>query len=99
MNGAIAEPLVSTTRPPKTTIMIRIGSSQNFLRTRMKRQSSPTNSIIFSLELVLHCIRRGPGRRAHDPVARSIRLAPEPQQILAHGAQHEAGRKHRAVEQ
>ena len=32
MNGAIAEPLVSTIRPPKITIMIMIGSSQNFLR-------------------------------------------------------------------
>ena len=35
MNGAIAEPLVSTIRPPKITIMIRIGNSQNFLRSRM----------------------------------------------------------------
>src|SRR6188768_2691224 len=47
MNGAIAEPLVSTTRPPNTTIMIRIGSSQNFFRTRMKRQSSDRKSITF----------------------------------------------------
>ena len=40
MNGAIAEPLVSTIRPPKITIMIMIGSSQNFLRSRMNAQSS-----------------------------------------------------------
>jgi hypothetical protein len=45
MNGAIAEPLVSTTRPPNTTIMIMIGSSQNFFRTRMKRQISARKSI------------------------------------------------------
>ena len=32
--------MVSTIRPPKITIMIMIGSSQNFLRSRMKAQSS-----------------------------------------------------------
>src|SRR5664279_2706389 len=49
MNGAIAEPFVSTTSPPKITIMIRIGSSQNFFRTRINRQSSATKSIFVSL--------------------------------------------------
>src|SRR3954452_6280583 len=48
MNGAIAEPLVRTTSPPNTTIMIRIGISQNFFRTRMKRHSSVRKSISFS---------------------------------------------------
>ena len=47
MNGAIAEPLVRTTSPPNTTIMIRIGNSQNFFRTRINRQSSATKSICF----------------------------------------------------
>src|ERR1700736_1645090 len=46
MKGAIAEPLVSTTSPPNTTIMIRIGSSQNFFRARINRQSSATKSIL-----------------------------------------------------
>jgi hypothetical protein len=40
MNGAIAEPLPSTTTPPNTAVNIKIGSSQNFLRTRMNSQSS-----------------------------------------------------------
>ena len=40
MNGAIAEPLVSTIRPPKITIMIMIGNSQNFLRSFMNAHSS-----------------------------------------------------------
>ncbi len=41
MNGATAEPSVNMTSPPNTTIMTKIGSIQNFLRTRMKVQSSP----------------------------------------------------------
>ncbi len=34
MNGATAEPSVNMTSPPNTTIMTKIGSIQNFLRTR-----------------------------------------------------------------
>src|SRR3979409_2369816 len=49
MNGAITEPLVSTTSPPNTTIMISTGSSQNFFRTRINRQSSATKSMFVSL--------------------------------------------------
>src|SRR3981081_4623818 len=49
MNGAITEPLVSTTSPPNTTIMISTGSSQNFFRARMNRQSSATKSMFVSL--------------------------------------------------
>ena len=33
MKGATAEPWVSRSRPPKTAITIRSGSSQYFLRT------------------------------------------------------------------
>src|SRR5450759_2407054 len=99
MNGAIAEPLVSTTSPPNTTIMIRIGSSQNFFRTRINRQSSATKSILCPLELVFHRLGRWPGRRSHDPVALRVRLPLEPQQILAQRAHDETGRPHRAVEQ
>ena len=40
MNGAIAEPLVSTIRPPKMTIMMKIGISQYFFRTRRNDQNS-----------------------------------------------------------
>src|SRR5215470_2129747 len=42
MNGAIAEPFARMSKPPKTNITMMIGSNQNFLRTRMKRQSSMT---------------------------------------------------------
>jgi len=33
MNGATALPFVSTIKPPNSTIMNRIGRSQNFFRT------------------------------------------------------------------
>src|SRR5258708_1143268 len=56
MNGAITEPLVSTTSPPNTTIMTSIGNSQNFFRTRINRQSSTTKSIYCPLD--------------HDPINR-----------------------------
>jgi hypothetical protein len=38
-------PLVKTISPPKITIMINGGMSQNFLRTRMKSHSSSRNDI------------------------------------------------------
>ena len=40
---ATAEPLVRITRPPKISIMMTIGISQNFLRARRNSQSSATN--------------------------------------------------------
>src|ERR1700759_2462243 len=45
MNGATALPFVSTMSPPSSTIMTRIGRSQNFFRTLMNDQSSATNDI------------------------------------------------------
>jgi hypothetical protein len=55
MNGAMTDPLLSTTNPPKTAIITMIGSIQNFLRTRMKAHSSNTNAICAAAsELMLH---------------------------------------------
>src|SRR5665647_2707626 len=99
MNGAITEPLVSTTSPPNTTIMINIGSSQNFFRARINRQSSATKSITHPSELVFHRLGRRAGRLAHDPVAVGVGLPLQPQQVLAQRAHHEAGRPDRAEEQ
>ena len=47
MNGATAEPCVSTISPPKMTIITRIGRSQNFLRARRNCQSSFKNDVLF----------------------------------------------------
>ena len=50
-------------------IMSRIGSSQNFFRTRMKRQSSARKAIALSLKLLFHTLSIGSWRLALDPVA------------------------------
>src|SRR5258708_5524089 len=95
MKGAIAEPLVSTIKPPKITIMIRIGSSQNFLRSRMNAQSStmmdPISTSSMS-ELVAHRLRRRAGRRALDPIALGGAVDLHPQEILAECAHQQADR-------
>src|SRR5258708_38219824 len=97
----MAEPFVSTIRPPKITIMIKIGSSQNFLRSRMKAQSSTRMEPIdrsfrdqnwSRSELVLHGLRRRSRRRAVDPVALGLGIEPQTQEILARGAHDEADR-------
>src|SRR6201999_1804619 len=90
MNGANTVPLVRITRPPNTTIMTRIGSSQNFLRTRIKRQSSARKSIQIPLKLVAHALGRRTRRIADDPVAVAFRLALESQKFLARYAQNQA---------
>jgi hypothetical protein len=69
MKGAIAEPFVSTNKPPKIAIMIKTGSSQNFLRTRKNIQNSRRkDSIDPPLELALHVECRG-SRITADPIA------------------------------
>ena len=40
MKGATAEILVRIIRPPRTSIISKMGSSQNFFRSRIKDQSS-----------------------------------------------------------
>src|SRR6185369_10524311 len=46
MNGATAEPCVSTISADSRTMVIRIGPSHHFFRTRMKAQSSRRIDII-----------------------------------------------------
>src|SRR5436190_7691919 len=98
MNGATAEPWVSTSSPPNATIMMRIGSSQNFLRARMKRQSSARKSIAFPLELILHGFGGGPRWAPVDPVAVRVGLPLEPQRVLSQDPPDEADGQHRAEE-
>jgi hypothetical protein len=49
MNGAIAEPWVAISSAPNNAMVINIGASQNFLRTRKKDQNSTTKLPIRSL--------------------------------------------------
>src|SRR4051812_4663824 len=98
MKGATADPLVRITSPPNTTIITRTGSNQNFLRTRMKRQSSARKSIQRPSELIAHAFPRRPRRIADDPVAVAFRLALEPQEFLAGYAHNQAGWPDRQIE-
>jgi hypothetical protein len=52
MNGAIADPAVRTIKPLKTTRNMTIGSSQNFLRSFIKLQSSIKKSPILLLPIL-----------------------------------------------
>src|SRR5476649_2127770 len=108
MNGAMAEPLVSTIRPPNTTIMIMIGSSQNFLRSRMNAQSSmmtepmdvdPFEINLARSELVFHRLRRRTRRGPLDPVAFGVAVELQPQEILAEHPHHQTDRRNRDEEQ
>src|SRR5438309_5854164 len=83
MNGATALPLVRTMRPPNSASITRIGRSQNFFRTRINVQSSATNVIVPSSELVRHGLGRRAGWSSHDPVRRFRWIATDPQRILA----------------
>src|ERR1043165_3814017 len=83
MNGAIAEPWVSTISPPKTSRTSMIGSSQNFFRARRKVQNSSRKDIESSgSELVLHAFGRRSCRLARDPVGLVVTAPSQRQQVL-----------------
>src|SRR6185295_18893200 len=71
MNGASAEPCAKTSSAPRPTRTIMTGSSQNFLRIRMKPHSSATNprcaTKISGLELPFHLRAIGHGRFVRFP--------------------------------
>src|SRR6478752_5265036 len=74
MNGARAEPCAKTSNAPTPTRTIMTGSSQNFLRTRMKPHSSPTNprcaTRVSGLELTFHALPVGHGGYVRVPAGR-----------------------------
>src|SRR5262245_29692536 len=88
MNGATAVPFVSTINPPNTAIITKIGSSQNFLRTRKNAQNSRRNDIAAS-ELVLHGVRCRPRWFPRNPVTRHLSVNLEPQNIFFENAKQQ----------
>src|SRR3979490_2669073 len=98
MNGATAEPWVSTTKPPNIAITSKRGSSHNFLRTRRKCQSSCKNSISTPSEQVLHAVRGGSRRCANDPI-RLTWLARVGPQRIASARPHDQGSRKNAEEE
>src|ERR1700730_5428588 len=98
MTGATALPFARTMRAPNTASMRMTGSSQYFLRTRIKRHSSRMKSIMACSELPEHRVRRGARRMALDPVGDGIAVKPKPKWILAEQAAHEADRSDGGIE-
>src|SRR5215510_4395455 len=81
MNGATAEPCVRKMRPPNSTMITTIGSSQNFLRSRMNAHSSSMNSMsLLLLELPEHMCARS--RDAADAVRVIQRGVLPPHRVL-----------------
>src|SRR5882672_779582 len=98
MNGATALPWVSRMSPPKSAIMIRMGSNQNFFRTRTKAHSSRTKSTLPS-ELPPHGVRGRPRRPPGDPVARGRAIEGDLERGLAEEPHEEPDGRDREVEE
>src|SRR6202040_2050901 len=85
MNGAIAEPWVAISNAPNSAIVIIIGASQNFLRTRKKDQNSPIKlPIRFLSELSPHTRCPALRRLTLDPVSGCSPIRCEGQWSFAH---------------
>src|SRR5438445_5733863 len=103
MNGATADPWVSTIKPPNRRSTTTIGSSQNFFRSFMNAQSSMTNSPIASppppwkypSELPGH-VRRGAGWPG-DAVRRRVGLEAPLHRISPEAPHEDTHRRHDPV--
>src|SRR6185369_6062136 len=98
MNGAIADPLASTSKPPTISITSMTGTSQYFLRARMNAHSSLIRRTGVFLKLVFHAVGSGSGRRALDPVTLRLRIQLETQEVFAEEPHHQACRHDRQIE-
>src|SRR5687767_8516460 len=89
MNGAMADPLVSTMSAPKATRATMTGSSQNFLRCRRKPHRSRRNSTPFSVWLVEIVGREHVMALVHHRRAGGLEGA-QPQRVMAQQPAHDA---------
>src|SRR5688572_18279952 len=88
MNGATAEPCASTSRPPSTTLMTMIGSSQYLRRAPRNFHICTTRSIACLLEHVPVAVVRRARRIAFDPVARRGGVPLAAHRVAAEQAHH-----------
>src|SRR5439155_1814638 len=104
MNGATADPCVSTIKPPNSRRTTTIGSNQNFFRSFMNAQSSRTNSPIArslllekpSSELPGHM--SGDSGRLGDAIRRRARLEAPLHRISPKTPHKDPHRRHDPVE-
>ena len=79
--------------------MRKIGSIQNFFRSRIKDQSSIKVDTIQLLKLPRHAFGRRPRRLPGDPISGRAGSGPQAQKIFAHAAQHPSERRKDEIEQ
>src|SRR5262249_28477489 len=100
MNGAMTDPLLSTTRPPKIAIITITGSIQNFLRTRRKAHNSRMNDIgAAASELLLHRFRAWARWLPQDPVTGGGFVTLQPQCVATDRSHGKSDWNHRHKEQ
>src|SRR4051812_20725145 len=92
MNGATTEPCASTSRPPSTTEMTMMGSSQYLRRAPRNCHICITKSIFDLLEHVPVAVLRRSRRLALDPVARRSRREAPAHRVAPEGAHQEPHR-------
>src|SRR5947208_13051574 len=93
MNGAIAEPWVPITSAPNNAIAMKIGASQNFLRTRKNDQNSTTKLPMKSFsELLLHTRCLAARRPTLDPISGRGPIRREVQWAFAQYPHHKGRR-------
>src|SRR3981189_1811155 len=93
MNGATTEPWASTSRPPRTTLMMMMGSSQYLRRAPRKCHICVTKSIFRLLEHVPVAVVRRSRRIAFDPVARLRRLEAPAHRVASERAHQQSYRR------
>src|SRR5215471_6421243 len=98
MNGAIAEPWVSTMSAPTTPMTIRTGSNQNFLRISRKVANSRSVDTATASELIFHRAGCWARRLAVDPIGPRRRVELKPQRIFAERPHDHADRDDRSHE-
>src|ERR1700730_14806395 len=94
MTGAPADPCAATNKAPNSAMVIIIGASQYFLRTRRKAQNSTMKlPIKASSELLSHG-GRSALRLPLYPVAGGTGIGCQPQWALPQQAHHERHRRY-----
>src|SRR5437870_810327 len=100
MKGATALPCAMISKLPNIASNTMIGSSQYFLRSRMKcHNSTRKESIALPLELVSHGFWCRSGREALDPIASRIGVSTQAEQVLAVKAEEQPHGGHGGIKQ
>jgi hypothetical protein len=67
-------PFVRTIRPPKTAIIMKIGSNQNFFRTLKNVKNSIRKDFTVCSKLIAEAVWRWPRWVPKDPIGFGVRI-------------------------